>query len=144
MTGAEGAPQERRRGPRRDAAGRIVSLSDLLGYVLAGWVISMLGLLAFDGLFALLGLGEFGQVTGWLGLIYPVIVFVEQFRAAAGERGRIAVAPAAGLVAVVLGLVAVGLAGGFAPLVTGGLGSLVATVAYAVLWHTGLTVAGRD
>ncbi|MEV4412378.1 hypothetical protein [Catellatospora sp. NPDC049609] len=144
MTGAEGAPSERRRGPHRDAAGRIVSLTDLLGYVLAGWVISMLGLVAFDGLFALLGLGEFGQVTGWLGVIYPAIVFVEQFRAAADNRGRLAVAPAAGLVAVVAGVLAVGVAGGFAPLVSGGLGSLVTTVAYAVLWHVGLGVTSRD
>jgi hypothetical protein len=144
MSGAEGAPGQRRRGPRRDDSGRIVSLTDLLGYVLAGWVISMLGLVAFDGLFALLGLGTFGEVTGWLGVIFPVVVFVEQFKAAAGHRGRLAVAPVAGLVAVVLGVLAVGLAGGFAPLVSGGLGSLVTTVAYAVLWHTGLAVTGRD
>lgn len=132
------------RGLRRDASGRIVALTDLLAYALAGFCISVLGMVAFDGLFALLGMGDFGDLTGWLAVIFPAIIFVEQFKAAAGHRGRLAVAPAAGLVAVVLGVLAVGLAAGFPPLVSGGLGALVTTVVYAVLWHVGLAVASRD
>ena len=127
MSQTQGGEQERR-GPRRNASGRIVALTDLVGYVLAGYVISLLGLVAFDGLFALLDMGEFGDVSGWLAVIFPAIIFVEQFKAAADLRGRLAVAPA----------------GGFPPLVSGGLGALVTSVAYAVLWHVGLTVTERS
>ncbi|GAA1417789.1 hypothetical protein ACFQZ4_26685 [Catellatospora coxensis] len=143
MADPQSPADEQRKGPRRDASGRIVSLTDLVGYALAGYAISVLGMVAFDGLFALLGMGEFGDLTGWLAVIFPAIIFVEQFKAAAGHRGRLAVAPAAGLAAVVLGVLAVGVASGLPPLVSGGLGALVTTVVYAVLWHLGLAVAER-
>lgn len=134
------AEPARQLGPRRDEHGRIATLTDLLAYALAGCVISIAGMVAVDGLFALLGLGEFGDLNGWLGLIFPAIIFVEQFRAARGSRGRLAVALVAAVVALGLGFAAAG----FVPLpalFSGAIAALVATVVYATIWHVGLTIA---
>ncbi|HEX2774243.1 MAG TPA: hypothetical protein VHN18_17690, partial [Micromonosporaceae bacterium] len=98
--------------PRRDGRGRIEVLPDLLGVVLAGLVIGVLALLLLDWAFALVGVGDFGRANGWLALILPAWLFVEEFRA--WDPGPVRVLAAAGSAAlsIALGLVVSGLAAG--------------------------------
>ena len=123
---------------------RINRLTDLLAQVLAGFLISIAGVLVMDGLFALLGLGPFGDLNGWLALIFPIIVFSGQFAAAKGERGRLLVTVLGAVVALALGAVAAGLASALPPMGSGAAGALVATVVFATIWHVGLAAAARS
>jgi hypothetical protein len=126
-------------------AKRLTRLTDLIGQCLAGLVISFAGILIIDGLYALLGFGEFGRISGWLALVFPILIFVQQFSAAKGERGRIIVAVVAVLVAAALGLFVAGVFGGLPPIASGAIGALVAMLAYAAVWHVGLILAeGRS
>jgi hypothetical protein len=135
---------ERAAFPRRDEDGRITVLADLLGLTLAGVVVGVLALLLFDWLFALLGAGEFGRANGWLAVILPAWVFVEEFRAWKALPARIAAALVAAAVAIAAGLLAAGLAAGTSPLVSGGLAAAVFTMAYALVWFVGVRwLAGR-
>jgi hypothetical protein len=120
---------------------RLIRLTDLLGQCLAGLVISLAGVLLIDGIYALLGFGEFGKVSGWLAMVFPILVFAQQFTAARGEPGRVLAAIVGVLVAAALGLPAAGLAGGLPPIASGAIGALFATLAYATVWHVGLAVA---
>lgn len=130
--------------PRRDDGGRIGVLADLLGVALAGVVVGMLALLLFDGSFALIGLGDFGQASGWLAVILPAWVFVEEFRAWNVGPARVAAALVAAAVGITAGLFAAGLATPTPPLVSGGLAAAVFAVAYAVIWFVGVRwLAGR-
>ncbi|WP_422772803.1 hypothetical protein ACN28C_07370 [Plantactinospora sp. WMMC1484] len=130
--------------PRRDERGRIVVLADLLGVALAGVVVGLLGLLVFDAGFALLGLGDFGGASGWLALILPVWIFVEEFRAWSFGPARIAAALVAAAVGIATGLLAAGLAASTPPLVSGGLAAAVFAMAYALVWFVGVRwLAGR-
>jgi hypothetical protein len=125
-------------------AKRVTRLTDLIGQCLAGLLISFVGILVIDGVYALLGFGRFGGISGWLGLIFPIIIFVQQFSLAKGERGRVPVAIIGVLVAAALGLFAAGVFGGLPPIASGAIGALVATLAYATVWQVGLTfTAGR-
>lgn len=119
-------------------AKRLTRLTDLLGQCLAGLVISFAGIVIIDGLYALLGFGEFGQISGWLAMIFPILIFVQQFSAAKGERGRIIVVITAALAAVALGLFVAGLFSGLPPIASGAIGAAVATLVYAAVWHIGL------
>ncbi|MFY1673774.1 hypothetical protein ACN27G_28105 [Plantactinospora sp. WMMB334] len=130
--------------PRRDDRGRIVVLADLLGVALAGVVVGLLGLLVFDAGFALLGLGDFGEASGWLAVILPAWIFVEEFRAWSFGPARIAAALVAAAVGITTGLLAAGLAASTPPLVSGGLAAAVFAVAYALVWFVGVRwLAGR-
>lgn len=130
--------------PRRDDNGRIMVLADLLGVALAGVVVGVLALLLFDGVFALLGLGDFGRANGWLAVILPAWVFVEEFRAWNFGPARVAGALVAAGVGIAAGLLAAGLAAETPPLVSGGLGATVFAVAYALVWFVGVRwLAGR-
>ncbi|MBE1485714.1 hypothetical protein [Plantactinospora soyae] len=130
--------------PRRDDDGRIVVLADLLGVTLAGVVVGLLALLLFDWIFALLGIGEFGRANGWLAVILPAWVFVEEFRAWNFGPARVAGALVAAAVAIAAGLLAAGLATEAPPLVSGGLGAAIFAVAYALVWFVGVRwLAGR-
>ncbi|MEV0806403.1 hypothetical protein [Micromonospora sp. NPDC050200] len=124
--------------PRRDAEGRILTLGDLLGVSLAGWVIGVLALVLFDWAFAAIGAGEFGRTNGWLAVILPAWLFWDDFRAWEFGAARVAAALFAAIVAVVGGLLVAGLAAGLAPLATGGLAALAFTLVYAVLWFHGV------
>ncbi|TDB82191.1 MULTISPECIES: hypothetical protein [unclassified Micromonospora] len=124
--------------PRRDADGRVLTLGDLLGVSLAGWLIGVLALVLFDWAFALIGAGEFGRTNGWLAVILPAWLFWDDFRAWEFGAARVVAALAAGVLAVVGGLLVAGLAAGFAPLATGGLAAAAFTVLYAVLWFEGV------
>jgi hypothetical protein len=123
---------------RRDAQGRLIRAVDLLGLTLGEFVVGIMALVLFDGAFALLGFGDFGRANGWLAVILPGWLFVEDFRAWRYGPARVVAALVAAGVGVGLGLVAAGLAGGLPALVSGGTGALVASVAYALIWFYGV------
>ncbi|MGI5211472.1 hypothetical protein [Plantactinospora sp. CA-290183] len=130
--------------PRRDAEGRIVSLAELVGLVLAGVVVGVLALLVFDWAFALIGAGTFGRANGWLAVILPAWVFVEEFRAAERGPARIAGAVVGAAVGITAGLLVAGLAAGLPPLLSGALAAAVFAGVYAVIWFVGVRwLAGR-
>ncbi|WP_281891637.1 hypothetical protein [Phytohabitans aurantiacus] len=124
--------------PRRDADGRIIAITDLLGLALAGLVIGVLALVVFDGVFSLLDLGDFGEASGWLAMILPVWIFVEEFRAWAGGPARIAAALVGAAIGVTLGLLAAGLISGAGPLWSGVAAAAVFALAYALIWFYGI------
>lgn len=130
--------------PRRDADGRISGVVDLLAVTLAGLLMGVAALAILDGAFALLGVGEFGRASGWLGLILPAWLFAEEFRAWRTVPVRTPVAVMATALGLALGLLAAGVAAGLPPLAAGGLGALVATVTYALVWFYGIRrLSGR-
>jgi hypothetical protein len=126
------------RGVRRDAQGRFARVGDLLGTALAGLVIGVLALLLFDVLLSIIGWGRFGQVSGWPAAVLPVWFFIEDFRAWRGTTSRLVAAGVAAAVALALGLLAAGLTAGLPPLASSGLGVLVGTVGYALIWFYGV------
>jgi hypothetical protein len=125
------------------AVQRLTRLTDLLAQCLAGFFISVAGILIIDGLFALLGLGEFGDLNGWLALVFPFLIFMGQFTVAKGERGRLLVAAAGAFFGIGLGSIAASNFTRLPPLGSGAIGALVATLVYAAIWHIGLAVAKR-
>lgn len=124
--------------PRRDAEGRVVALGDLLGVSLAGVVIGVLALVLFDWAFDLIGSGEFGRANGWLAVILPAWLFLEDFRAWSFGAARVVAAGLALVLGVAGGLLVAGLAGGLPPLLSGALAATVFTVVYAVVWFHGV------
>ncbi|NLU80187.1 hypothetical protein HCA58_17735 [Micromonospora sp. HNM0581] len=124
--------------PRRDAEGRIRTLSDLLGVGLAGVVIGLLVLVLFDVAFAWLGVGEFGQANGWLAVILPAWLFWEDFRAWEFGAPRVVAALVAVATAVVSGLLVAGVATVLPPLLSGVLAATTFTVVYAMIWFPGV------
>src|SRR4051812_28984662 len=107
--------------PRRDADGRFATIVDLLGVVLAGLVVGVVILLAFEAAVVLLQLDTFGHASGWLVIILPVWVFVEEFRAAApaGALRWLIAALAAGF-GVTAGMIGAGLASAAFPSLVSG------------------------
>ncbi|HEV7900166.1 MAG TPA: hypothetical protein VGP31_20225 [Planosporangium sp.] len=125
--------------PRRDADGRVVRLVELLASVAAGLVLGLLALLLIDGLSSLLGLGRFGQLSGWLAGILPVWLFIEEFRAWHGVPGRVGMALVSGLLAVVLGIaVAATVSAALPPLGSGAVGVAISALLYGALWYVGI------
>jgi hypothetical protein len=124
--------------PRRDEQGRVVFLPELLGVAVLFAVVNAVGLVLIDGLLALLRIAHFGGSSGWLVLILPAFLYFDDFRAWKAARLRWLVAPVAALVGIALGLVVAGLTGGLPPLASGGIGALVAIVAYAPVWWFGI------
>jgi hypothetical protein len=147
----QGSPAGRsRRSPAQRPAGALsrvtgpeVGLPALLGQVVIGLLIGIVGLVLIDGLFALLGLGLFGHVSGWLAAILPVWLFVEEFRAWPGVVLRIGAAAFAALVGLAIGSLAGGAAGFLPPLGVGAVGAAVATLSYTVLWYFGIRWLAR-
>jgi len=129
--------------PRRDGAGRVVALPDLLALTVAGLLTGFAVLVVLDGAGALVGWGRFGQASGWLALILPVWLFlIEELRAWRPVRARHLVVVSGGLVGMLVGLLAAGVAPG-PPLVSSGVGAVVAALAYAVYWFHGIRVLAR-
>jgi hypothetical protein len=127
------------RRPRRDADGRLVTVGDLLGVALAGWVTGVVVLLLFEGVMSLARAFDFGSSSGWLALILPVWLFTEEFRAAGYGAYRIVVAALAAGFGVAVGMTLAGLAAAtFPPLVSGAAGALGLTVVYCLVWFYGL------
>jgi hypothetical protein len=129
--------------PRRDADGRIVRLPDLLGVTLAGLVIGVLALVLFDWTFALIGLGHFGRANGWLAVILPIWLFVDEFRAGGPGPARVAAGLVAAAVGVVAGLLAAGAAAALPPLWTGAIAAAIFALSYAVIWFSGVRWLAR-
>lgn len=135
--------ERQERFPRRDADGRVVGLADLLALTAAGLVIGFGVLVVIDGSGALLGWGEFGHASGWLALILPAWLFViEELRAWRAVRARLAVVGSGGLLAMAMGLLVAGVTPG-PPLVSSGVGAVVAAIAYAVYWYHGIRWLAR-
>jgi len=126
------------------AVQRLTRLTDLLAQVLAGFFISVAGVLIIDGLFALLGLGRFGRLSGWLALVFPFMVFMGQFTASKGERGRGLVAAIGAFFGIGVGSIAATNFGRLPPIGSGAVGALVATLIYATVWHVGLALAKKS
>jgi hypothetical protein len=124
--------------PHRDEQGRLVGLTDLLGFLLAGLVAGVVVLLVIDGLLALFGWSDFGSANGWLVVVLPVWLLVEQFRAWRELRGRIAPAVVGVAVGLALGILTTGLVADLPPLASGAVGALVAILAYALIWFYGI------
>jgi hypothetical protein len=129
--------------PRRDADGRIVNLADLLGVTLAGLVVGVLALILFDLALALIGARQFGRANGWLAVILPVWLFVEEFRAWPSGPARIVAAFVATAVGVTAGLLAAGLARAVPPLWSGAFAAAVFALVYAVIWMFGVRWLAR-
>jgi hypothetical protein len=129
--------------PRRDAEGRIVGPGDLIGVALAGLVIGVLALVLFDAAFTVLGLGTFGRANGWLAVILPAWVFVEEFRAWATGPARVVAVLLAAAIGIIAGLLAAGLVADLPPLWSGALAATVFTLAYAVIWFYGIRWLAR-
>lgn len=135
--------EQRNRIPRRDAEGRVLTLGDLLGVSLAGWVVGVLALATLDLGFTSLSSGEFGQANGWLAVILPAWLYWDDFRAWGFGAARVAAGLAAGAVGLTLGLVVAGFTADLPPVVSGGLGAAAFTVGYAVVWFHGVRWLAR-
>ena len=124
---------------KKDATGRLATIGDLLGSAFAGLAVGAAVLLVFEAVMALTGLAEFGESNGWLVLILPVWLFVEEFRAEGFGAHRIMVGALAAGFGVAVGMTVAGLVARVAPaLVSGGSGALTGTVVYCLVWFYGL------
>lgn len=127
------------RRPRRDADGRLATIGDLLGVAFAGLVSGFVVLLAFEGVMSLVRLSTFGDASGWLALILPMWVFIEDFRAAKYGAYRVVVALLGAGFGVAVGMTLAGLASPtFPALVSGAVGAVGFTVVYSLIWFYGL------
>jgi len=127
------------RRPRRDAAGRLVTVGDLLGVALAGLVSGVVVLLVFEGVMSLARAFDFGSSSGWLALILPVWLFTEEFRAWRAVPARILGALGCGVLAGVIGFSAsVAAAHALPPLGSGAVGAAISAFLYALLWYVGI------
>jgi hypothetical protein len=124
--------------PRRDAAGRVLSLAELVAAAALGVLVGLAALALVDGIITLLGFGDFGDASGWLAVILPVLVFFDDLRAWSGHGVRFLVAIVAAGVAIGLGLIAAGLVSGLPPMLGGAVGAVVAAVVYAMVWFVGI------
>lgn len=124
---------------KKDATGRLATIGDLLGSAFAGLAAGTAVLLVFEAVLALTGLGRFGESNGWLILILPVWLFVEEFRAEGFGAHRVMVGGLAAGFGVAFGMTVAGVVAEVAPaLVSGGAGALTGTVVYCLVWFYGL------
>ncbi len=130
--------------PRRDADGRVLYLPELLGVAATFTVIKGLGILLIDGVLAVARISTFGDSSGWLALIFPALLYFDDFRAWRVHRMRWLAGPVALLVAVALGLVAAGLVDNWPALASGAVGALVAVLAFAPVWYLGVRTLTGD
>jgi uncharacterized protein YacL len=124
--------------PPRDDRGRIAKLPEILGGAIFGVVLSMIVLVVIDGLFALLGVGKFGSISGWLAGIITVWMFIEEFRAWKGVPGRAAVALLGVIVGLGLGVLISSRLEALPAVFNGAISVTFAVVIYAVLWFFGI------
>jgi hypothetical protein len=131
-------------GQFRDEHGRLVGLGYLLGFALAGFVLGLGALLLLDGVLAVLDVSRFGRANGWLAVVLPVWLLVEEFRAWRGQPGRRVVALVGVALGLALGTFANAMAGDLAPIVRGAIGAAVAIVAYSLVWYYGIRWMARS
>jgi hypothetical protein len=123
---------------------KVETLGQLLGTALAYFVMGAVVLVVIDLVFVLPTGRGFGQTSGWIAALPTVWVYTEQFRRYAGAArwGLM-------LVGVLLGLAA-GIAAAliapasWAPMLTGGIGGLVAALVYGPLWFAGIKAFGEE
>jgi hypothetical protein len=123
--------------PRRDERGRIDGLPDLLAVLLAGLMVGVAALCLYDLVFWLLGYGKFGSASGWLALVLPTWLLVEEFRGWKGLIGRGLLALIAAGAGLALGGLAASATKVLPALVSGGVGAAVAVFSYGVVWFAG-------
>jgi hypothetical protein len=129
---------------QKDAGGRLITIGDLLGSAFAGLAVGTAVLLVFETVMALTGLGEFGGSNGWLVIILPVWLFVEEFRGEGFGPNRIMVGALAAGFGVATGMTVAGVVAEVAPpLVSGGAGAVTGTVVYCLVWFYGLRWLGH-
>jgi hypothetical protein len=109
-------------------------LAEFLGRVLFALVVGVVGLLAIDGVSALIGLGKFGHISGWIAGLLAVWTFAEEFRAWAGVPFRFWVAAGSAVFGVLLGSLAAGLVDFLPPLGAGAVAASVAALVYMLVW----------
>lgn len=127
------------RRPRRDANGRLATIGDLLGTALAGLVTGAVLLLILEAILSLTRVSEFGNTSGWLAIILPVWLFVEEFRAEGYGASRVVVALLGTGFAVAVGMTIAGFAATWFPTLVSGLtGAAAFTVVYCLIWFYGL------
>jgi hypothetical protein len=124
--------------PERDEDGRIVGIVDLLAILLAGIVLGLVAVVLIDLVFAALGAGSFGALSGWLAALLPFLQMTEEFRAWRPVRGRLPVAIIGALLGLLLGLLAASAASYLPALLSGGVGATVAVLVYGVVWFYGV------
>jgi hypothetical protein len=96
-------------------------------------------LLIFEAGLSLAHVSEFGDTSGWLAMILPVWMFIEEFRAQGWGAHRIVVAVLAGGFGIALGVSVAGFtAAEFPPLASGLAGAFTCTVVYCLVWFYGL------
>jgi hypothetical protein len=137
------AKSERR--PRRDANGRLATFGDLVGTMLAGLVTGIVLVLILEAVLSVTRVSHFGTTSGWLAVILPVWLFIEEFRAErrSGAYRVVVVVLAAGF-GVATGLSFAGLAAtDFPQLVSGFVGAAVLSLVYCVVWFYGLRWLGH-
>jgi hypothetical protein len=89
---------------------------------------------AIDGVFALAGLGRFGDLSGMFAALPAVFVLFEEYR----KERRPALALLCAALALVIGTGAgYAVSGAAPPLVSGAVAALAAVVVYVVLWYVG-------
>jgi len=114
------------------------SLPVLLLAVLGGVLLGAALVAAVDAVFALAGLGRFGDASGMFAAVPAVFVLYEEFRGAQALPGRTAVAAAAGAMALIIAAGAgYAVSGALPPLGSGAVAALASGVAYAIVWYTG-------
>jgi hypothetical protein len=124
--------------PRRDTDGRVISLTELLGTAAVYAVVNGLGLLLIDGILAVVHLSSFGSTSGWLALVLPALLYLDDFRAWRAHRLRWLVGPVAAVLGIALGVVLIGVAPALPSLASGAIGAAMALVVYAPVWFLGI------
>lgn len=114
------------------------SFGELLGRVLAALVAGVVVMVVLDLVLSLVGLGRFGNSSGWLALVLPGWLFLEEFRGRPPGPVRVTAALVGAAVAVAAGLLAAGVAGAAPPLLSGAVGAVVCAIGYALIWHHGV------
>jgi hypothetical protein len=130
--------------PQRDADGRVTSFADMAVGVAVYLVIGLVLLVVIDAVSAAAA-GRFGEISGWLGGIMAVWLFVEDFRAWGRGADRVgALRWAVAFAGVLLGGLAGALLGAqltaWPNLASGALGVLLACALYAAIWFFGIRV----
>jgi hypothetical protein len=118
----------------------VKNLPELLGAALGATVLGFLALLVVDGLFAVVGHGRFGQLSGWLAGILPFWLFLEEGRNSPATRGKVPLVLVCAVLALVLGSGAAALAAAanVPPIGSGAIGVAVGAVTYSLLWYVGI------
>jgi hypothetical protein len=124
--------------PRRDANGRVISVSEMIIAVVA-WVAAVtVVIIGVDGIASAAGRSAFGHISGWPAAILAVWLFIEDFRAWRIGPARFGVALVAAALGALGGTVLVSVLDSVPPLFAGALGALLACLIYATVWFYGI------